>query len=196
MLGYQLIRKYELKLNDEIIPVTVEGSNEGKLSVTINDTEFTVRVTDADRSRGVFHVAVGDRELTLHVTPQPDSQDYKITLNKRDYTAVLKPILPEPSSITSAAVSTTSRSPGRAQTSTASTHAAAELGAVVAPLPGRIIEVRVKEGDNIQAGDVVIVLEAMKMANEIRAAQAGLVSKVHVQAGTAVVKGQPLVTIS
>lgn len=195
MLVNQLIRKYVLELNEEIIPITVEGTNEGKLSVTINDIKFTVRVTDADRDRGIFHVAVGNRELILHITSQPDTQSYKVTLNKRDYTAVLKPISPE-RSITSTAVTTTSRPIIREQTPTTSTHTSAEPGAIVAPLPGRVIEVRVKEGDTVQAGDVVIVLEAMKMANEIRATQAGVVSQVHVQSGKAVEKGQPLVTLS
>jgi glutaconyl-CoA decarboxylase len=44
-------------------------------------------------------------------------------------------------------------------------------------------------------GDVLLVLEAMKMANEIRAPQDGTITKVHVEAGTAVEKGQPMITI-
>ncbi len=190
-----MTRKYELKLNDEIIPVIVNGSNDETLIVTINETKFIVRITDADRDQGVFHVVVGDQKLTLHLTPQQDSEGYKVTLNKQHYTALLRPVSSDLPTSTSSTVATTPRTPIRAQTSIAPPDAATEPGTVVAPLPGRVIEVPVKEGDKVESGDVVIVLEAMKMANEIRATQPGVVSQVHVQTGNAVEKGQPLVTI-
>jgi biotin carboxyl carrier protein len=68
-------------------------------------------------------------------------------------------------------------------------------GTVTAPLPGRVLEVRVKSGAIVKLGDVLLVLEAMKMANEIRAPQDGTVTKIHVEAGTAVEKGQPMISI-
>jgi biotin carboxyl carrier protein len=191
MLGYQLIRKYELKLNDEIIPVTVEGANDVGRRVTISDTEFTVRITDIDREQGVFHVVVGDQKYTLKVIPQPDSQGYRVTLNKRDYTALLKPIASAASPLSSPVESATLTTISRPSAETV----AVEPGSIVAPLPGRVIKLRVKEGASVKVGDVVIVLEAMKMANEIRAAKAGVVKQVHVQSGEAVEKGQPLITI-
>ncbi len=194
MLGNQLIRKYELRLNDEIIPVTVEGSNDTKLTVTINDTEFTVRITEADRDRGVFQVVVGGQKHAIHVKPQPDSQGYKVTLNNRDYTAILKPITPVSDSITKSTESATTTT-GTITSPEVMGLASVEPGSVVAPLPGRIIEVRVKEGTTVKVGDVVIVLEAMKMANEIRASKPGVVKQVHAKSGEAVEKGQPLVTI-
>jgi pyruvate carboxylase subunit B len=67
---------------------------------------------------------------------------------------------------------------------------------VTAPLPGRVLEVRVKEGASVKTGDVLLVLEAMKMANEIRAPQDGTIKTVHVEAGTAVEKGQPMISIN
>lgn len=194
MLGNQLIRKYELVLNDETIPVTVEDSREAKLTVTVSEIMFTVRITDVDRDKGVFQVTVGDQKFTLQVALQPDSQDYKVTLNKRHYTASLKLITPVSDSISRTVESATQTTHTRTSPDIA-TQATVEPGSVVAPLPGRVIEVRVKEGTAVKAGDVVIVLEAMKMANEIRAAQAGAVKQVHVKSGEAVEKGQPLITI-
>ena len=77
--------------------------------------------------------------------------------------------------------------------------AAAPAGAgkaVVAPMPGVILEVSVKEGDTVSAGQKVAVLEAMKMENEIQAESAGTVTKSHVAKGDSVSDGTPIVTIA
>ena len=72
--------------------------------------------------------------------------------------------------------------------------AAAPAGAetVKAPMPGNVLEVRVKDGQAVQAGDVLFILEAMKMENEIMAPAAGIVSGVAVQKGSAVATGAVL----
>lgn len=72
--------------------------------------------------------------------------------------------------------------------------AAAPAGAetVKAPMPGNILEVRVSDGQAVQAGDVLFILEAMKMENEIMAPAAGIVSGVAVQKGSAVATGAVL----
>lgn len=66
---------------------------------------------------------------------------------------------------------------------------------VAAPLPGTISEVCVKVGDSVAVGDTVIVLEAMKMQNNIEAENAGTVTSVLVAKGDSVMEGTPLVTI-
>lgn len=66
---------------------------------------------------------------------------------------------------------------------------------VTAPLPGTITEVRVKVGDTVKEGDTVIVLEAMKMQNNIGADCAGTITSVLVNQGETVMEGATLVTI-
>jgi biotin carboxyl carrier protein len=73
--------------------------------------------------------------------------------------------------------------------------AAAGAGSVTAIMPGAILKVLVAEGDEVQEGDVVVILEAMKMENEIHAHKGGVVKKVHVAAGDSVENGQALVDI-
>ena len=68
-------------------------------------------------------------------------------------------------------------------------------GAVTAMMPGKIVAVKVKEGDLVKEGDVTCILEAMKMENELKAPRSGTVRKVHVQAGTNVEKGDILAEI-
>jgi pyruvate carboxylase subunit B len=60
---------------------------------------------------------------------------------------------------------------------------------LVAPMPGMIVRVSVHEGDAVQTGQGLVVMEAMKMENELRATASGTVKRVHVSPGTAVEKG-------
>lgn len=68
-------------------------------------------------------------------------------------------------------------------------------GAVCAPMPGTILDVRVKAGDAVKAGDVLLILEAMKMENELTADKAGTVKEVMVSKGKAVSGGETLIII-
>jgi pyruvate carboxylase subunit B len=66
---------------------------------------------------------------------------------------------------------------------------------LVAPMPGLIVRVNVAPGDRVAAGAGLIVMEAMKMENELRAPAAGRVKAVHARPGTAVEKGTVLVEL-
>jgi pyruvate carboxylase subunit B len=66
---------------------------------------------------------------------------------------------------------------------------------LVAPMPGMIVRVAVQVGDTVQAGQGLVVMEAMKMENELRATAAGTVKAVLAQPGTAVEKGSILLEL-
>ncbi len=75
---------------------------------------------------------------------------------------------------------------------------AAPVGAgtpVKAPLPGTINAINVKVGDKVGVGDIVIVLEAMKMQNNIEAEQAGTITSITVNVGDSVMEGAVMLTI-
>lgn len=67
---------------------------------------------------------------------------------------------------------------------------------VNSPLPGVIVEVSVKEGQAVKAGQKVAVLEAMKMENEIPAPKDGTITAIHVQKGDSILEGAPVVSIA
>jgi acetyl/propionyl-CoA carboxylase alpha subunit len=66
---------------------------------------------------------------------------------------------------------------------------------IKAPMPGLIVRVNVKPGDSVSAGQGVVVMEAMKMENELRATASGIVKSVEVVPGAAVEKGALLVAL-
>lgn len=67
---------------------------------------------------------------------------------------------------------------------------------ILAPMPGHILSVAVKVGDRVTSGDTVVVMEAMKMENDIKSHLAGTVSEVHVSPGTDVGVNAVLVVIA
>lgn len=72
---------------------------------------------------------------------------------------------------------------------------AAVKGAITAQMTGRVVRVSVQAGDAVEAGDLLLILEAMKMENEIRAPRAGTVKEVRVAAGDRVSQGDALVVL-
>ena len=63
-------------------------------------------------------------------------------------------------------------------------------------LPGNILDVKVKAGDSVKAGDTLLILEAMKMENEISAPQDGTIASVNVRKGDVVNSGDLLITMN
>ncbi|MGH7747342.1 MAG: biotin/lipoyl-containing protein, partial [Candidatus Dormibacteria bacterium] len=68
-------------------------------------------------------------------------------------------------------------------------------GTVVAPMQGLLLKISVSVGDQVNLGDVVAVLEAMKMQNDITATRSGRIARVHVKEGDVVRPRDPLVDI-
>ena len=98
----------------------------------------------------------------------------------------------------SAPTTTSTATDTPAATTTAATQPAAAASGkpVVAPLPGTINEIKVKVGDKVNAGDTVVILEAMKMQNNIEAETSGTITSINVNKGDAVMEGNTLVTIA
>jgi len=69
-------------------------------------------------------------------------------------------------------------------------------GVVKAPMPGLVVRVEVTQGEVVEVGKGLVVVEAMKMENELRATHQGVVEQIHVKAGDRVEKGAALVTLS
>lgn len=85
----------------------------------------------------------------------------------------------------------TASEPGRVNGRPRPTHE----GCVTTAMPGNIVDIKVKAGDKVQAGDPVLVIEAMKMENEIQAPKSGIVVAVHVQKGDNVTPDESLLEI-
>jgi biotin carboxyl carrier protein len=93
------------------------------------------------------------------------------------------------------AASVSSEPAGKAPAAPVAPTAPAAGNAVVSPMPGKIISIKVKKGQQIKKGDVVIILEAMKMEQEIKSSLEGTVEDIPVLEGETVKKEQALIIV-
>jgi biotin carboxyl carrier protein len=116
-----------------------------------------------------------------------------LTVNGEQYTVEMeKQAEPEkPKPVVRKAAETAESSEGGSSSAAASSAGTA----IKAPLPGVITDIPVEVGQEVQAGETVIVLEAMKMANALQAEKAGKVSAIVVKVGQSVMEDEPLVYI-
>ena len=126
---------------------------------------------------------------------------YKVTLNNRVYEVEVEKgqamLIDEYDAVAPAAPAAPIAVPAASAAPAAVPAAALASGEVVkAPMPGNILKINVAPGQKVEEGDVLIVLEAMKMENEIVATKSGTVAQIAVSKGAVVETGAPLVVIA
>jgi glutaconyl-CoA/methylmalonyl-CoA decarboxylase subunit gamma len=145
-----------------------------KLRVKIDDTTYEVEVGDLS-ARPILAVVDGE---TIEVWPE-EVQTAAATV---------------PTAPTARPVAPATAAPTFAPTTRAVAANGGERGKlVIAPIPGTIVAIAVKEGDSVNAGQELLSLEAMKMKNAIRATRPGKIAAILVKTGDRVSQGQTLV---
>ena len=159
--------KYEYKVKGVDYVVEIQDIEGNIANVTVNGIPFEVEMKQP--------VKAGKQKVKLSEERRVKSEEFNSS-----------------SSATNASSATNESS----APTTKAAAAAASGKPVVAPLPGTINEIKVKVGDKVNAGDTVVVLEAMKMQNNIDAETSGTIASINVNKGDAVMEGDTLVTIA
>ena len=148
-------------------------------SLKINGHNYNVQIDDVNETSTVAHVVVNGVE-------------YEVEIEGAKASTVSKPqVAPAPKSANSAMIT-----PSTATPSPRIAAAAPSTGySVKCLLPGTVLSVKVAAGDTIAAGQTLVVLEAMKMENNIDADRGGVVKQVLVQQGATVMEGDVLIVI-
>ena len=122
---------------------------------------------------------------------------FSITLNGKQYEVDVEEIgggaVSAPKAAAAAPAPKAAPAPQAAKAAAAPVAAGAQT--VAAPMPGKVLSINVKAGDAVKRGDVVLILEAMKMQNEIMAPADGTVSDVRVSVGQTVSTGDAMVIL-
>ena len=152
--------------------------------------KYNFRINGHDYQVDVNSVEGGIADVTVNGT------DYKVELADAVPAPAQQAVRPAPQTVFTGAPAVTPQAtaPQAAQAATAS--APQGKGEVVtAPLPGVILDIKVKVGDAVKAGQTVAVLEAMKMENEIESTASGTVTAVNAGKGDSVLEGAAIITI-
>ena len=132
----------------------------------------------------LYNVVIGDIEDNIaHV--EVNGTHYTVEMEKKPKAAA-----PAPKPVARPAAKPAAAAPA----APAAKPAAAKSG-VKSPLPGVILDIKVKEGDEVKKGQTIIILEAMKMENSINADKDGKVTAINVSKGESVLEGTDLVII-
>lgn len=171
-------REWSLTLDGVTYRITVDGN-----SVLVNGQPFVVGFAEqGDPERGSARVVVDGIPYEVSLSPDGD----RVVVGGIAYDLLVEGLAGEQL--------------GRGRPSAGATAGrpavAAGAGAVKAIMPGKIIRILVAEGEAVVEGDVICILEAMKMENELKAPQAGTVKALYVQPGQDVESGAVLADIA
>ncbi len=136
---------------------------------TINGTKYEVAIGDIVDN--VAAVTVNGEDFKVEMEPEEEPQKKKVVVK----TGTQKQEAPAEQAASAGPVNTNN--------------------ALKAPLPGVVTEIKVAVGDEVKVGDVIVVLEAMKMANNLEAEKDGKVTAILVSQGASVMEDTPLVVI-
>jgi len=121
---------------------------------------------------------------------------YNISVNGVAYSVSVEETAAGAAPVAPAAAPAPKAAPAPAAAAAPAAPAAAGAVEVKAPMPGNILDVKVAAGASVKAGDVLVILEAMKMENEIVAPQDGTVASINVHKGDTVNSGDTLVSMN
>lgn len=120
---------------------------------------------------------------------------YEVLVEEADGTAVSAPVAPAAAPVAPVATAAPAQAPKAAPAAPKAAPSAQGSIKVTAPMPGTILKLNVKVGDTIKANDLVCILEAMKMENEIFAAEGGVVKSIESAQGASVNAGDVIITL-
>jgi biotin carboxyl carrier protein len=142
------------------------------------DEEETGQANWASVGPGLYSILIEGRSYEARVSragSAPGAQDYDVRVGAEHYRVTI-------------------RDP-RARRGVSNAGSSAGPLQITAPMPGKVVKVLVREGEEVTAGQGLLVMEAMKMQNELRAPRAGCVERIHATEGVGVETGSPLLRL-
>jgi biotin carboxyl carrier protein len=179
----RIFMKYNIAVNDQKFEVEIKDIKEGIAQVNVNGQPFDVLIENYE------DITAGSTPLdpvALHATAPaaaapPAPSPKPATAPPRVATPVTDRIAAPPKPAAPAAAPTPKKM-----------HA---MGEIVAPIPGRIMDVKVKVGDQVAKGQTVATMEAMKMENNITSTVEGIVQEIRVQKDSEVATDQVIMIV-
>ena len=162
--------KYEAEINGQRLNLEIEERN-GHIAATIDERRYEVEVLRPEA--GVYLLFDGDKVYEAQVS-SPEKGGLQIKLRGKTYNANI--------------IDRKHRRRGE-------DHSDDSQKQLFAPMPGKVVKLLLNVGDEVTPGQGVVVVEAMKMQNEIKSAKAGRIAEIRVTEGEAVTANQLLAVV-
>jgi biotin carboxyl carrier protein len=188
------------KTHDVEVKQEIAGYDPSPLAIDIDGKTLTVTIVERDEKAGTERVKVGEKEFKIGIEDMTimSGKPLIVKINEVPFEVKVDTLA---RGTAQAVPKTMSGETGmKARLEEASTKAVPRIVTegekdIVPPMPGKVVSVKVKEGDSVITGDVVLILEAMKMANEIASPFQGKVKEVRVSNGQSVTVEDVLMVI-
>ncbi len=165
---------YEVKLKDRIAQIEVISHHGNKLLVSVDGKEYALDFVQINR--GSYSILHDHKSYNVELIPLEGVKKYNVNTTKKSFEIEI---------IDAESKYLASRR-----------EADDEADAVISsPIPGKVVKLYVKEGDQVEAGQTLVVISAMKMESEFKASGAGVVTAVDVSEGESVDGRQPIIHI-
>lgn len=166
---------YEVKLKDRIARVELLSRKGDQLLVSVDGREYELDFVQLNK--GSYSIIHNHKSYNVELIPVNGVKRYNVNTFKNSYEVEI---------IDAESKYQANRQKGQDDEG---------LAAITAPIPGKVVKILVEEGESVEAGQTVIVIAAMKMESEFKAAKAGVVSSIKVKEGQSVEAKQELVVI-
>lgn len=180
---------YEIFIEGKPRKIELERTGERSFTVEIDGEHLDVKLLaeklDFERQ---FPIKIGGKTYPIELTKIDRKKPFPVKVEETTFQAEVK----IPRKTVSPVPQITRVTPSRRKT--ASKQVVED--AITAPMTGRILSVMIKKGDRVKEGEVLCILEAMKMENEITAPRVGTVREVYVSEGSSVSEGEALFVVS
>lgn len=181
---------YEVFIDGKPRKVEVTRAKDGSLAVKVDDKPIKAEFSASEfNSEKQLPIRINGKTYRVELPKIDRERTFPIKVEEVSFKAEIKPFTVKPS------LTAVEPKPA-ALTKRANASKQVIRGAVTSPMTGKILSVKVKKGDRVKAGQVVCMIEAMKMENEITASEGGTVQEVRVSEGSSVSEGEVLLVIA
>jgi biotin carboxyl carrier protein len=180
---------YEVFINGKPIMVEIAKTGETTFTATLEEKTFNAEFPEGKVKFGKsFQIKVNDKAYAIALEEVSRAKPFTVKVEEASFKVELKaPAWKQ--------VLTVTEQPHLVPTLKGAKPKQIISGTVTAPMTGKILAIKVKRGEQVKTGQVLCILEAMKMENEITAPTAGTIREVLVSEGASVNEGDPLFVI-
>jgi len=187
----QKLPVYEIFVDGRPHKIELTKIGENNFTVTINGkrAKLELPIEKVGSEEKTFSIKIDEKMYTLKLPKIEKGKILQVKVEEATFKAEIK--TPARKAVVTAyepTVTIPTKKPPSTQQPVAE-------GTITAPMTGKILSVKVKKGDAVKAGQVLCILEAMKMENEITSSKAGTIREVYISEGSSVSEGEPLFLI-